>query len=125
MPIPDAIAAIQARSDLDEDGKRREIYSLKTTALIDVILNGKEPPEPIPALLGRTINHKGFHFCINEARMTPANALFLDVTFSDRPAEPVTHQITIVNPPVLPSSRSGSEKQDMIAAIHEMLEGFV
>jgi hypothetical protein len=122
MPIVDAIAAIRARKDLDEDRKRRDIYDLKVTALIDVIINGRPRVKP---LLGRTVTHKGFTFRINAARATDQPALFLDVTFTRPPGQPVTHQITIVNPPVLPAARTGNEKRDLMQALHEMLEGFV
>jgi hypothetical protein len=115
MPIVDAIAAVHARQDLHEDDRRRQVYALKVDALLDAV----------QALLGRTITHAGFSFCINDARATEQPALFLDVTFTRPPALPVTHQITIVNPPVLPRVRSGDERKDLIQALHEMLEGFV
>ena len=115
MGLVDAIQAVRRRRSLDEDGKRKEIYALKTNALIDVINDG---------LLGKKLTHKGVQFTINEARVTDQPALFLDVTFTRPPASPVTHQITIVNPPVLPREKSGNERQDLITALHEMLEGF-
>ena len=121
MPIPDAIAAIRALR-LDENEQRRRIYDLKVLSLLDVILNGRPRVKP---LLGRTVTHKGFTFCINAARATDQPALFLDVTFTRPPGQSVTHQITIVNPPVLPAARTGNEKQDLMQALHEMLEGFV
>ena len=115
MGIVDAIAKVRRRRSLDEDGKRKEIYRLKTAALIDVINDG---------LLGKKLTHKGTQFVINSVRATDQPALFLDVTFTRPPASPVTHQITIVNPPVLPREKSGNERQDLVQALHEMLEGF-
>ena len=114
MSIPDAIAAIRALR-LDENEQRRRIYELKTTALIDAAQD----------LIGRNLTHKGYQFRINAARATDQPALFLDVTFTRPPGQPVTHQITIVNPPVLPAARTGNEKQVLMQALHEMLEGFV
>jgi len=122
MPIKDAIAKIRNGKDLDEDSQRRQIYDVKTLALIDVIVNGMPRVKP---LLGRTISHAGFKFRINEAKVTDQPALWLDVTFTRAPAPPVTHQLTIVNPPVLPRAPSGSEKKDLMQAVREMLEGFV
>lgn len=114
MPIIDQIAAIRA-SAKDEREQTLEIYALKTNALLDVIGTDR---------LGQTIEHNGFTFRINDARMVGEGRLFLDVTFARGPNE-VTHQITITNPPILPRERSGNEKQDMISAISEMVEGFV
>lgn len=117
MGLVDAIAAIRNRRDLDEDGKRREIYALKVNALIDVI-NGD-------GLIGKNLTHKGVQFTINAVSATPQPALYLNVTFTKPPAASVTHQITIVNPPVLPAAQTGNERQDLVTALHEMLEGFV
>ena len=125
MGIVEDIAAIRARLDLDEDGKRPLIYALKVAALLEVIRHGTPRPRPIKPLLGRTIRHEGYSFRINNVSVTPQPALFLDVTFTKPPAAPATHQITIVNPPVLPRIRTGNEKEDLITAIREMLEGFV
>ena len=111
MSIVDAIASIRAKH-LDEDEERRQIYALKTNALLGVIR------------CGHAIAHKDYTFRINDARMVGEGRLFLDVTFSRGPAE-VTHQITITNPPVLPRERTGKELADMATAISEMLEGFV
>lgn len=108
MPLVDDIAAIRARPDLDEDERRRLIYDLKVTALLGVIE------------VGRTFRHKGVRVRINRAEATAQPALFLDVTFNGS----VTHQITIVNPPVLPAKRSGNERKDLRQALREMLEGF-
>ncbi len=113
MPIVDDIAEIRARPGLDEDERRRLVYGLKVAALLNVI--------PI----GKTISHQGVYLRINKAEATAQPALFLDVTFTKPPAEPVTHQITIVNPPVLPRQPSGNERNDLIQALREMLEGFV
>lgn len=108
MGIVDAIAAIRARTDLDEDERRRLIYDLKVAALLGVIR------------VGKTFRHKGVTLRINRAEATAQPALFLDVTFNGS----VTHQITIVNPPVLPAKRTGNERKDLRQALHEMLEGF-
>lgn len=113
MSIIEDIAAIRARLDLDEDERRRLIYALKVAALLGVIR------------VGRTIKHKGVSLRINRAEATAQPALFLDVTFTRPPAAPVTHQITIVNPPVLPRQRTGNERKDLRQALREMLEGFV
>lgn len=111
MSLIDAIAAIRA-SKKDERAQTLEIYALKTNALLGVIERGK------------TIAHKDYTFRINDARMVGEGRLFLDVTFARGPKE-VTHQITITNPPVLPRERTGNERDDLITAISEMLEGFV
>lgn len=127
MPVVNDIAAVHANQSLNADEKREQIYGIKTTALIDVILNGKPAPQPVQPLLGRSINQKDFTFRINSAQATPENSLLLNVTFTKPPAPPVIRLITIVNPPVLPTqaTRSGNEKQDLIQAVSEMLEGFV
>ena len=111
MGIVEQIAAIRA-SRKDERAQTLEIYALKTNALLDVIE------------CGRTVEHNGFTFRVNDARMLGEGRLFLDVTFARGPAT-VTHQITITNPPVLPRERTGNEREDMATAIREMLEGFV
>jgi hypothetical protein len=112
VSIIDDIAALRARLDLDEDERRRLIYGLKVAALIAIIR------------VRRTIKHKGVSLRINEVRATSQPALLLDVTFTRPPAAPVTHQITIVNPPVLPRERTGNERNDLRQALREMLEGF-
>ena len=111
MSLVDEIAKIRA-SKTDERAATLEIYALKTNALLGVIERG------------RTVAHKDYTFRINDARMIGEGRLFLDVTFARGPSE-VTHQITITNPPVLPRERTGNERDDLIAAISEMLEGFV
>jgi len=103
MSLVDAIAAVRNRKDLDEDERRRDIYRLKVNALLDVIEVGKT--------YGRAR--------IEAVRMTPDNALWIDATFPSG-----RHQITIVNPPVLPANRSGDERKDLLQALREMLEGF-
>jgi len=110
MPLVDEIAAIRA-SKKDERAQTLEIYGLKTNALLGVIERGK------------TVAHTDYTFRINDARMVGEGRLFLDVTFARGPTE-VTHQITITNPPVLPRERTGNERNDLITAISEMLEGF-
>ena len=111
MSLVDDIAAIRA-SKKDERAATLEIYALKTNALLNVIERGK------------TVAHSDYTFRINDARMIGEGRLFLDVTFARGPSE-VTHQITITNPPVLPRERTGNERDDLITAISEMLEGFV
>ena len=111
MPLVDDIAAIRA-SRKDEREQTLEIYGLKTNALLNVIERGK------------VVAHKDYTFRINDARMVGEGRLFLDVTFARGPVQ-VTHQITITNPPVLPRERTGDERNDLITAISEMLEGFV
>lgn len=111
MSLVDEIAAIRA-SRKDERAQTLEIYALKTNALLGVIERGK------------AVAHKDTTFRINDARMVGEGRLFLDVTFARGPTE-VTHQITITNPPVLPRERTGNERNDLITAISEMLEGFV
>jgi len=111
MSLVDAIAAIRA-SKKDERAQTLDIYALKTNALVNVIQ------------CGHTIEHKGFTYRINDARMIGEGRLFLDVTFARGPNQ-VTHQITITNPPVLPRERTGNERNDLATAISEMLEGFV
>jgi len=113
MSIVDAIAEVRTRTDIDEDERRRLIYDLKVKALLGVIR------------VGRTMRHKGVRLRINRAEATAQPALLLDVTFTKPPAAPVTHQITIVNPPVLPREQTGNERQDLRMALREMLEGFV
>lgn len=109
MSVVADIAAIRARTDLDEDAKRPLIYAVKVAALLGVIR------------VGRTIRHNGVRLRINAAHATAQPALFLDVTFTP---PGVTHQITIVNPPVLPRSPTGNERKDLRQALREMLEGF-
>jgi len=116
MSVVNEIAYLHARTDLSEDDRRKQLYQLKTGTLIGVINSH---------FRGKAIAHEGFTFEINKAHVTPEHRLFLDVTFVRPPAQPVTHQITITNPPLLPRNRSGNEQEDMIAAIGEMLEGFV
>lgn len=112
MPLVEDIARIRA-SRKDERAQTLEIYALKTNALLGVIERGK------------AVAHKDYTFRINDARMVGEGRLFLDVTFWRGPSGEVTHQITITNPPVLPRERTGNERNDLITAISEMLEGFV
>jgi len=113
MGIVADIAKIRERLDLNEDERRRLIYGLKVAALLGVIR------------VGRDFQHKGIGLRINKAEATAQPALFLDVTFTKPPAASVTHEITIVNPPVLPRERTGDERKDLRQALREMLEGFV
>lgn len=114
MSLVDEIARIIAQPDLDEDERRSRIYALKANALRDVV-------QPY---LGRTVAHDGYTFRINSVEVTPQHRLALDVTFARGP-NTVTHQIIITNPPVLPRQRTGNERNDLLTAISEMLEGFV
>jgi hypothetical protein len=125
MPLVDDIAAVRANGNLTDREKDLAVYSIKTTALIDVILNGKPAPNPIPPLLNRTFTLNGVSYLTRAARDIGDGTLELIVTFTRAPAQPVTHTIRIVNPPVLPRSLTGNEKQDLIQAASEMLEGFV
>lgn len=115
MSLVDTIAQLNAREDIDEDERRRQFYSLKTAALQRVIL----------PLVGQTIDHGEYTFRINHVDVTPEIQLYLDVTFTKPPAEPVTHQIYFTNPPVLPRKPKGEEEQDLLTTVGEMLEGFV
>jgi hypothetical protein len=112
MGIPEQIAAIRAQRK-DERAATLEIYALKTNVLLGVIERG------------RTVAHKDYTFRINDAKLIGEGRLFLDVTFARPPSGEITHQITITNPPVLPRERTGNERDDLITAISEMLEGFV
>jgi hypothetical protein len=125
MPLVDDIAAVRANGNLTDREKDLAVYTLKTTALIDVIRNGKPAPNPIPALLGRTFTLNGVSYRINGVKEGVNSSLIVNVTFTRAPAAAVTHDIIIVNPPVLPKVLTGNEKQDLIQAASEMLEGFV
>lgn len=128
MPIIDDIAAVRQRQDLTGRQKDLSIYELKNAALRDVIINGKPAPNPIPPVLGRTFTLDGTTVRVNACSLVPrvdaegntVEALYIDVTLT-RNAVTVTHQVYYINPPVLPRSVSGNEKQDLIAAASEMI----
>lgn len=124
MPLIDDIAAIRADSNRTDRRKQIDIYSLKVEALRDVIINGKPAPNPIPPVLGRTFTLDGKTIRVNvctvlqkegsDGELVPT--LYIDVTVNG-----VTHQIYYTNPPVLPRSPGGNEKQDLIQCASEML----
>lgn len=144
MALIDDIATIRARGDLNDEQKSKRVASLKSVSLLDVILNGKPPPQPIPALLGREFTTRdGVSVTIlvanvgvkegdtitfkdpiefNEEEMAD---LFITMQLTRAPAEPVIKTIRLVNPPILPAISNGNEKRDLIAAVSEMLEGLI
>jgi hypothetical protein len=123
MALLDDIATI-SNSGLPEDQKRRAIYDLKTFALVDVIVNGKPVPNPIPPLLQREFTFNGLTIYIHSAIANDDGDLQMGVTFT-KDGVPQTHTIIIRNPPVLPAQITGNEKQDLVQAAIEMMEGFV
>lgn len=128
MAIADDIAAIRADTNKTARRQSLDIYSLKATALLDVILNGKPAPNPIPPVLNRTFTLDGTTIRVNAASIVSRQGsdgetvpvLFIDVTLT-RGAVTVTHQLFITNPPVIPKSPSGNERQDLIQAASEIL----
>jgi hypothetical protein len=120
MAIADDIAAIDADGNLTAEQKRAAKYDVKNLALLDVILNGKPAPGPIPPLLGREFTQDGKTYRVDAASATAGGALRLIVTING-----AQHQLVITNPPTLPRVITGSEKQDLIQAAVEMLDGFV
>jgi len=125
MAILDDITAVRDDADLSDDQKRAAIYAIKSSALIDVIWNGKPAPNPIPPLIRQQFTENGLGIYIHHAVQTADNDLRIEVTLTRAPALPVTLTIVIRNPPVLPRQITGNEKQDLIQAAVEMLEGFV
>jgi hypothetical protein len=125
MGVLDDIAAVRDDPSLTDDQKRGALRQIKATALVDVINNGKPAPNPIPPLVRRQFDHGGIGIYIHHASVTPDGDLRVEVTLTRAPALPVTHTIIIRNPPVLPRQISGAERQDLIQAAVEMLEGFV
>lgn len=121
MGIIDDLHAIRSDPNKSEEQKRQECYHLKSSSLVDVIYNGKPAPNPISPLIGRDFTIDGLGVRVNFAKVRDDNSLFVDVTLTRSPALPVTHQITIVNPPVIPAQMTGDEKQDLIQAAYEML----
>lgn len=125
MTIRDSIAAIRADSNKTPRRQTLDIYQLKIDALRDVILNGKPAPNPIPPLVNRTFTLDGKTIRVNACSIVSrADAdgvlvpmLFVDVTLNGS----VTHQVYYTNPPVIPRSETGNEKQDLIQAASETL----
>lgn len=130
MTIRDSIAAIRADTNKSPRRQTLDIYQLKIDALRDVILNGKPAPNPIPPLINRTFTLNGTDIRVNACSIVKrmdengdlVPQLFVDVTLT-RNAVTVTHQIYITNPPVIPKSESGNEKQDLIQCAGEILAG--
>lgn len=144
MALVDDIATIRARGDLTEEQKSKRIASLKSVSLLDVILNGKPAPQPIPALLGREFTTRdGVTVIILSVSVgvavgniitikNPADLdaeeqgdLFITMRLTRPPANPVTKTVRFVNPPILPAIIDGNEKRDLITAASEMIEGLV
>jgi hypothetical protein len=127
MTLISDIAAIRADGTKTDREKNVAIYALKGTALLDVILNGKPSPNPLPPLINRTFTLNGVTIRVNTASTytkTGADGvavpiLFVDVTLNST----VTHQVHITNPPILPRVITGVEKQDLIQAASEILAG--
>ena len=99
-----------------EEEERAARYSLKGSALVDVINNGKTAPNPIPPLVGRTFTMSGKTITIHAASLRADLRLFIDVTING-----VRNQYVITNPPVIPRTISGNERQDLIQAASEMI----
>lgn len=112
MGIRDDIEAIRADNSRSEQDRKHDVYGVKTNALRGII-------QP---MLGQTIEHEGFTFCINLVTITPERALELNVTYTRPPASPVTESFVIVNPPVLPRNATGRDDEDLTTAVREMLE---
>lgn len=121
MAIATDIAAIRARTDMSEEQKRKTIYDLKGNALVDVIYNGSGS---IPPLIQRTFTTGGLTIYLHKAEVLANGALRIFVTLTRAPGLPKTEEIILVNPPVLPRSITGNERQDLIQAAVELLEGF-
>lgn len=124
MALVDDIAAIRANGSLTAAQKSRAISTLKATALLDVILNGKPPPQPITALIGKEFTTRdGVTVFIHAAALVNDGDLMVTLTLTRAPANPVTHTVVFVNPPVIPAISTGDEKRDLIQAASEMVEG--
>lgn len=120
MTIRDDIAAIRADNNRTERQQTIDIYNLKIAALRDVILNGKPAPNPIPPLINRTFTLDGKTIRVNVCSIVTKNGvpmLFVDVTLNSS----VTHQVYYTNPPVIPRSETGNERQDLIQCASELL----
>lgn len=128
MALKDDIAAIRADGTKSDRRKQLDISSLKISAIYDIIVNGKPAPNPIPPLLERTFTTDGTTIRVNVASMVnlkgsdgeTVQALYMDVTLT-RGGVTVTHQWYSANPPIIPVSSSGNEKQDLIQAASEII----
>jgi hypothetical protein len=129
MAISDDIAAIRADNARSSRQKAVDIYTLKVAALRDAILNGKPAPNPIPPLLDRTFTLNGTTITVNGCSLfnrlatdgTVVPQLYIRVTLTRAPLAPVTHDVFYTNPPVLPRSPTGNERQDLIQCASELL----
>jgi hypothetical protein len=149
MTLASDIAAIDADESLLPEHKRILKYDIKGLALVDVILNGKPAPNPVPPLLNRTFTANGMDITITAAQQVTGphfetfmnggafgshqvvdaggHALVLRMllmrgrSLIRHPTRDVT---VITNPPVIPRAPTGNEKQDLITAAVEILEGF-
>jgi hypothetical protein len=123
MALLDDIAAVLANGNLTDRQKDLAVYTLKNEALRDVIVNGKPAPQPIPPVLGREFTLDGTTIKVNVCAIVVRDGvpmLYIDVTLT-RNAITNTHQVSYINPPVVPRSPSGNEKQDLITAASEMI----
>jgi hypothetical protein len=119
MTVASDIEAVRNNGSLNDAQKRAAIYQIKTVALLDVIINGKPAPGPIPPLLGRTFTQNGTTYNVQGARAGANNELLIVIAING-----AAHKLVITNPPTIPASITGNEKQDLIQAAMEMLEGF-
>ena len=95
-----------------------------------MVINGKPAPNPIQPLINRTFTLDGTSILINACLIVSrADAdgdlvpiLFIDVTLTRAPSPAITHQVYYTNPPVIPRSETGDQKQDLIQAASELLE---
>lgn len=128
MTIKDDVAAVRADGTKTKRQQDIDIYNLKLTALRDVIVNGKPAPNPIPPVLGRTFTLNGMDIHVNQCAIVSRRGtdgvmvpmLYISVTLT-KSSVSVTHQVYYVNPPVIPNSETGNEKQDLIQAASEMI----
>lgn len=107
----DAIAAVYADASLDEAQRRAAVYRIKAQALLDVITTG--------GLLGREYTHNGATYLIREVIAGPQDHLIFGLLING-----TKHTVHIVNPPLMPSKPTGDERNDMLTAVVEMLDGF-
>lgn len=132
MTIRDDIAAIRADSNRTERQRTLDIYQYKIDKLRDVILNGKPAPNPIPPLINRTFTLDGKNIRVNACSIVNKAAIdgaivphiYIDVNLWIAPSVPTKDnaiQILCPNPPPIPRSESGNEKQDLIQAASEWL----
>lgn len=130
MTVRTDIAAIRADGTKTERQKELAVYAYKNAQLRDVIVNGKPAPNPIPPLLNRTFTQNGIDVRVNGCSLVnrlgddgaTVEVLYINVTLTPQATGiPITHQLFLVNPPVIPESETGNEKQDLIAAATEIL----